>query len=150
MAGGVTDTDRGFSNIMRALNDLAGEPISVLVGVSGTKNSDMVIIAASNEFGTEDGHIPERSFVRSTVDDGASEIADDLEAVIDAVLDGSDIDTRLGLVGEKWVGKIKQKIRDIDTPPNAPSTIARKGSDNPLIDGGRLRNSITWQIERGG
>lgn len=31
-------------------------------------------------------------------------------------------------------------------PPNAPSTIARKGSDRPLIDTGSLRRAITFVV----
>lgn len=31
-------------------------------------------------------------------------------------------------------------------PPNAPSTIKRKGSDRPLIDTGALRQSITYVV----
>lgn len=31
-------------------------------------------------------------------------------------------------------------------PPNAPSTIKRKGSSNPLIDKGELRKSITYAV----
>ena len=41
---------------------------------------------------------------------------------------------------------IRKKIRDIKTPPNAPSTIARKGSSNPLIDTGLLHQSVTYKV----
>lgn len=146
MAGRVVDTDRGYAKL---LANLKMENASVLVGVHGSTHSEMVVIAASNEFGTDNGHVPERSYLRSTVDQGEGEIADDLQRATDRVLDGGSIDRELGLVGEKWVGRVKQTIRDLDTPPNAPSTIRQKGSDNPLIDTGRLRNSITSSVERG-
>ena len=32
--------------------------------------------------------------------------------------------------------------------PNAPSTIARKGSDRPLIEWGELRKSLTYVLEK--
>jgi hypothetical protein len=35
-------------------------------------------------------------------------------------------------------------------PPNAPSTIERKGSDRPLIDKGEMRRSITWVVRDDG
>lgn len=156
MAGSVTDTDRGFRDLQAALAELAGQEVSVLVGVHGATDSELVVIAASNEFGTTHsgtgpGHnVPERSYLRSTVDDGAGEIADDLQAVVDQALAGGDLDQLLGLVGEKWVGRVKLTIRELDTPSNAPSTIrAKHGADNPLIDQGRLRNSISWTLHRG-
>lgn len=34
--------------------------------------------------------------------------------------------------------------------PDSPMTIANKGSDMPLIDTGRLRSSITFEINKGG
>ena len=36
----------------------------------------------------------------------------------------------------------KRKFGSAELAPNAPSTIARKGSDKPLIDTGSLRRSI--------
>jgi len=32
--------------------------------------------------------------------------------------------------------------------PNSPETIARKGSDTPLIDGGDLVNSLAYNVEK--
>jgi len=152
---GVTDTDKGFRDLARQLRELAGDEVSVLVGVHGATDSEMVVIAASNEYGTTSsgtgpGHnVPERSYLRSTVDQGQAEILDDLQAAVVKALDGADLEQQLGLVGEKWVGRVKMTIRDLSDPPNAPSTIAAKGADNPLIDQGRLRNSITWTLHYG-
>ena len=50
---------------------------------------------------------------------------------------------RLGLY---IVRRIQQTITDLHWPPNAPSTIARKGSSNPLIDTGHMRQSVSWRI----
>lgn len=156
MAGSVTDTDRGFDKLAKQLAELAGTPVSVLVGVHGERDSEMVVIAAANEYGTTHsgtgpGHnVPERSYLRSTVDQGAGEILDDLERAVDRTLAGGDLDQQLGLVGEKWVGRVKTTIKELDTPANAASTIAAKrGTDNPLIDQGRLRNSIAKVIHKG-
>lgn len=46
-------------------------------------------------------------------------------------------------------GKIKEKITHSDPswPPLKPETVKRKGSSKPLIDTGRLRNSITHKVE---
>jgi len=39
---------------------------------------------------------------------------------------------------------IQASITDLMTPPNAEETKKRKGSSNPLIDSGALRQHISW------
>ena len=51
---------------------------------------------------------------------------------------------RLGVVG---VGQIQSLIVGYGWAPNAPWTIAAKGSDRPLIDTGRLRQSIRASVD---
>ena len=75
------------------------------------------------------------------------EHADLLEEALDAYLDGAPLDRGLALVGAQAVSNVQDTIRDLDDPPNAPSTIAAKGADNPLIDTGRMRQSITYVVE---
>lgn len=55
----------------------------------------------------------------------------------------------LRLAGAFLEWKIKEKIThsDPEWPPLKPETIKRKRSSKPLIDTGRLRNSITHKIE---
>jgi len=58
------------------------------------------------------------------------------------------VETALGLVGEVMADAITQKIITLRTPPNAPYTIKAKGSSNPLVDTGQLKNSITYEVNR--
>ncbi|RLI81339.1 hypothetical protein DRP04_06355 [Archaeoglobales archaeon] len=55
----------------------------------------------------------------------------------------------LRLAGAFLEGKVKETIQQgrQDWPPLKPSTIKRKGSDKPLIDTGKLLNSITHKVE---
>jgi len=69
-----------------------------------------------------------------------------LRDAVDDVLDGRSPDRSLRRLGSVAVGDVQRTIRDIKQPPNAPSTIRKKGSDNPLIDTGRLRQSIEYAI----
>jgi hypothetical protein len=41
---------------------------------------------------------------------------------------------------------IRQAILDGDWEPNSPETVARKGSSQPLIDTGHLKNSATYVV----
>jgi len=54
----------------------------------------------------------------------------------------------LDAIGGYAATHIQQFMVDLKHPPNAPITIARKGSSNPLIDTGQLMNSVTWQVVR--
>ena len=52
---------------------------------------------------------------------------------------------KAGMVG---VNAAMEKFTDGTLAPSAPSTIAQKGSDTPLIDTGALRQSITYVVRR--
>lgn len=147
----VVDRDLGYRKVVKNLKAMGRKGgVSVLVGVRGKEGAEQVLIAAVNEFGSSDGRIPERSYLRSTVDENRDRYLKALEAASRAgEAQGPGTLTReLGKVAQVAVGDIQRKIRDLDTPPNAPSTIRKKGTDNPLIDTGRLRQSIDWEIER--
>jgi len=55
----------------------------------------------------------------------------------------------LRIVGAFLEGQIKQTITRgrAEWPPLSPETIKRKGSSKPLIDTGKLRNSVTHKVE---
>lgn len=153
----VRDIDRGYRRILREFTRI-GER-QVLIGIRSKDGGEvpegsplnLAQIAAVNEFGSEKvpDHPPERSFLRSTMDVNAKAYATMVGDIIGASLDGRlDLDKGLGLLGAKAVADVQQTMRDLDTPPNAPSTVARKGDDNPLIDTGRLRQSIDWEIRK--
>lgn len=52
---------------------------------------------------------------------------------------------KLGILAQ---GDIQEEITNLRTPPNSPTTIAMKGSDNPLIDTGEMRSKVTWEVKR--
>lgn len=171
----VIDRDFGFKDLLGALDDLKGE-ISVLVGVPEASKeykdgANQVLIASVQEFGSSDGRIPERSFLRSTVDEKSSEYSALLTKLVGRVVDGKITPNQaLDRLGLKVESDVKRKIVAIQEPPNAASTIRQKkkkagkkvkniklvtGADgtesetgNPLIDTGQLRQSITYEIRR--
>lgn len=108
----------------------------------------MVELAAIHEYGSPDAGIPERSFIRWTFNNPANiKIMSDICAkLVKKFLRGAKLETSLGLLGAWAVGAIKTTIRSRIPPPNAKSTIARKGSSTPLVDTGRLLNSLSWII----
>lgn len=144
MAQGVIDIDRGYARIMAnfaALND----PKRLTVGVHQDAGAEMVLIALSNEFGTST--IPARSFIRATIARNKRRYLDALsKAVMGAVIDGDDFEAALQDLGEGVAQDIRDWMVALDTPPNAPSTIAQKGEDNPLVDSGALQDAISAEV----
>lgn len=51
---------------------------------------------------------------------------------------------RLGLMA---AGDIQRRIADLRDPPNAASTVDRKGSSNPLIDTGEMRQKVSHKVQ---
>lgn len=110
-------------------------------------------IGAVHEFGVPAGEgrpaIPERSHLRSTLDEKKSEIIDLQKKLLRGVFDGKlDVEKALNVLGLKVVSDIKRKITSGPgvPPPNAPSTIEAKGSDRPLVDTSQLVNSISHAV----
>lgn len=106
-----------------------------------------LLIAAVHEFGTDDGRIPQRSHIRSYFDEERKKIERFAASKAGQVLDGR-ITLRQALeqIGLLMLSLHKKKIRSSIPPPNAPSTIARKGSDKTLIDTGQMLNSSTTKV----
>lgn len=102
-------------------------------------------VAAKNEYGSPAEKIPERPFFRRAL----AKAEGDLPRVLASAVDRDVM--AMGLAGADvvglWVaGRIQREIRDLREPPNAPYTIEKKGSDNPLIDTGTMRTSVTWRV----
>lgn|SRR5487761_2325541 len=50
-------------------------------------------------------------------------------------------------VGQEIQEEVQESIRELVDPPLAPSTIAAKGFDKPLIDSGLMENSVTHLVK---
>lgn len=108
--------------------------------------TDTLDVAMWNELGTS--RAPSRPFMRQSVDNNEKKINDFLRLQLQRLAEGKttaeDIYTQIGVFQK---GLIQQTIRDGDFVPNAPSTILRKGSDKPLIDTGKMRQSVAFVIK---
>ena len=137
---------------VEALKERVKTPGTVDVGIidAGKHPSGDITVAGigfAHEFGT--AIIPERSFIRSTTQGRKKDIISLQKKLLKKISNGSmEVKTGLGLVGEFMSAAIKEKIVAINSPPNSPSTIAKKESSNPLIDTGQLKNSITYEVNK--
>lgn len=106
-------------------------------------------VAMWNELGTVNS--PPRPFLRQSVDDNAAKISAFCKAQLQRLAQGStDADTILKQVGVMQKGLVQEKIESGNFEPNAPSTVKKKGSDKPLIDTARMRQSVNYVIQRKG
>ena len=105
----------------------------------------MAQLGAVQHFGTEDGRIPARPWLDTGVESGTQEILDTIRS---GAGKGLPLDTVLEQVGVVAAGAVQEYMTDLKTPPNAPSTIERKGSDNPLIDTGAMRAAVSYAVTR--
>jgi len=149
----IKDVDKGLITALQAVQRLEG--LKTKVGVqSGTPASadaaplDMAQLAAVHEFGSSDGNIPARPFMAMTFANTTKArnklISNLIRRVQDRRLRPSQA---IALLGEWYEGQVKKTVRDLRDPPNAASTVAAKGSSNPLVDEGRLIGSIRHEEE---
>lgn len=146
---GLTKLDKEIEKFAK----LAKGPDEVKVGVpqSGPNYPDgtsLVMVAAVNEFGSLELNIPERSFLRWTVVNKRKTFSRFWNAqVAEELLKGElKPQTALRLLGQLAQKEVQKRIVSLREPPNSDETIERKGSSNPLVDEGLLRQSIRFEI----
>jgi hypothetical protein len=99
-------------------------------------------VAFWNEFGTI--RSPSRPFFRTTVKQKSPEWGDRLAKVLPAV--GFDGQKALAILGQSARDDIESAIAQWASPPNAPSTIKRKGFDKPLVDKGLMQRAVDYEV----
>ncbi len=145
------DVDMGYRQIIEDIKGLAG--LEVAAGLLTSEKGDThhpyskVLLseyASVNEFGSEDGKVPERSFLRKTFEEK-------WKLWFEIVFTGIGIKGRnpaeaLTRVGEFMSRDIKTTIEDMREPRNSKFTIRVKGFDNPLIWTHLLYDSIDFRV----
>lgn len=150
----VKDVDRGMSSFLKAIAQLKKSTLKVGVFSDAVNNEQKGVTyvadyALANEYGTS--KIPERSFVRSTVDERQAEWSKSMgDVLMDSVQGTKKLETELYKIGAIVRGDIINKIDSNISPKNAPATIKKKGAskNKTLIDTGILRSSIEARIEQ--
>ncbi|QDH17412.1 hypothetical protein [Swingsia samuiensis] len=106
-------------------------------------NVPVAAVAIWNEFGTPT--IPERPFMRQTIEKNKAQWPKLFAAALTQA--GGDFEAALDVVAERIVEQIQNEIKAFKEPPNAASTIKKKGFDNPLIDTGNMLRSVHYEIK---
>lgn len=114
-----------------------GFPAEFNEKVEGSDNFNLASLAAVLEFGNE--RIPSRPFLRQTLAENQEKYTALFVKLFENGVSIEQIYEQIALIAQ---GDVQQNIVNGKWTANAPSTIKRKKSSKPLIDTGKLRQSV--------
>jgi len=143
----VEDIDLGFAEIIRNVRELDGKTVKAGILKDAGKEpngTSLVDVAIYNEFGTS--RIPSRPFLRIATDRNKTTWQNEAERIVDKVF--ARYNPNFSILGRTMVENIRDVIGNKSLlAPNAPATIRKKGHDKPLIDKGKLKSSVAYEVE---
>lgn len=114
-----------------------GFPAEFNEKVEGSDNFNLASLAAVLEFGNE--NIPSRPFLRQTLAENQEKYTELFVELFESGVSIGKIYKQIALIAQ---GDVQQNIVNGKWAANAPSTIKRKKSSEPLIDTDKLRQSV--------
>jgi hypothetical protein len=167
--------DTGLAKLLSNLKQArAHVKVGVLAeGDGANKNGKLTVaeIAAIHEFGSRDGKIPERSFMRATLTDNRAAYIEILRKLVARFYAGKlPLKKLLAIMGTRLTADMKKKISTGSgvPPPLAPSTLRRRlarlkskptksgkprkrrklssKGHRPLVDTAQLIRAITYAV----
>jgi len=136
----VKDRNGGPKELKRKIKLLGAQ--AVTVGIHD--NPQLARIARWNEHGTK--HIVARPAFRQGLDGAASTIGEALERGAGLVLDGLHPKVAFARAGIAGAQAIQKSLTDFSSPENRPSTVRKKGFNDPWIHTRALRSAVDWRI----
>lgn len=141
-----------FVQMEKTLEELS--KLEVFIGYNASSGNyedgeTILEIAVINAFGTD--RIPSRPFIQN-IDLGYRNKINSFVAaqVKSGLAAGRDAKTIMNAIGVYIKGIIQEEIVKGNWVPNAPLTIKRKGSNQPLVDTGRMRQSVIYIVRKKG
>ena len=117
--------------------------VGFLEGAVNRKGVSIPFYMAMNEFGT--AHIPPRPFFRNMIRAKGPTWGGDVAKLLKAT--SFDAYKTLATMGQVIQGQLRRSINETNDPPNAASTIARKGASKPLIDTRDAWKSVDYEVQ---
>lgn len=154
MYGTIKVTESGdMDSFKHAIERLSNARVLVGIPEKNTSRPGEAVTNAGLMYihtnGSQALHIPARPVIEPAIEakDNKAMIVDELGKAAIAELEGKQDETILHLqnAGTTAADAAKRWFRDPRNgwAPNAPYTIARKGSDQPLFDTGEMKRAIT-------
>ncbi|MFD0965266.1 hypothetical protein ACFQ02_00075 [Seminibacterium arietis] len=143
MSISISGNFNALKNLAKTLDELVKRDVFVGIPEEANKSLkdqpsfNMASLAAVLEFGND--RIPERPFLRRTLNDNQEKYSLMFVNLFKKGVEPEKIYKQLALIAQ---GDVQENIVHGNWVPNNPKTIKRKGSSKPLIDTGKLRQSI--------
>lgn len=122
-----------------------GYPASETGGITYPDGTPVILVAAVNNYGSQSRGIPARPFMQEGAKAAIAGEAGQIAAALVPALNREEITAFeiLRQMGPYAEAAFKGVFTGHEWQPNAPYTVEQKGSEQPLIDTGLLRNSLT-------
>jgi len=88
--------------------------------------------------------IPARPYFRNMIQNHKGEWGPALGKIVKAA--DYDSAVALGRLGEMVRDQLRDSIREFSDPPNAKSTVRKKGFDKPLVDSSHMLNTADYEV----
>jgi hypothetical protein len=144
---GCIDNDLGMKKAIEEMKALSGLAVKagILESAGEVDGVPIAEYATYNEYGTKD--IPARPFIRGYVENNREKINSYKEWLVRQVSEGKITAVEAAeKLGKNTRDGIKHYIKDGDFEPNAAVTVQRKGTNRPLTDTGRMRDSVDYEV----
>lgn len=151
----VIDKDFGMLRILKSIKEIGETFIKVGILSSADPEPDgmnMAQLATIHEYGAPSAGIPARPFLAQTITRITDQIIQFNGQEIDKIYQGKSTPlTSISKLGVFVTKEIKKEFKLGTLEPLKPATIRAKTVDGkrgttPLIDTGRLRNSINYEV----
>lgn len=139
--------EKRLAELAESLGDSKTLRVGFLEGATYPDGESVAMVAAANEFGDPGMNRPPRPFFRRMIEEKSPQWGDDISKI--AVSVKYDASTLFSLMGERIKEQLQSSIREFTDPALAPSTVAKKGFDKPLIETSHMLNSVDYDVKDG-
>lgn len=139
--------ERRLAELAESLGDAKTLRVGFLEGATYPDGESVAMVAAANEFGDPGMNRPPRPFFRRMIEEKSPQWGDDIGKIAVAVK--YDASMLFPLMGERIKEQLQASIREFTDPALAPSTVAKKGFDKPLIETSHMLNSVDYDVKDG-
>lgn len=141
--GSTSDRDRGAKELLQTVKSLRGARVEAGLFDTEPKRTDSELtiaqIGAVNEFGSSDGRIPERPWLRRALRERGAAWQSMLERALDNVITRhAKLFPELLAFGERVASDIRRTIDEVLSPPKAESTLRAEGGPLKRTKTGRV------------
>jgi len=145
----VKDIDKGFKQLAAQLGGMGSVSLGIHEAQAKEAHPDSELtvgqIGAIHEFGLG---VPARPFVRTWIDTNANKLVQEAANQYRLVAKGG-ISRKAALenLGYAWTDRLRKWVRAGNVRPTlSASTIKSKGSSIPLVDSGKMINSVQYRV----